>query len=120
MRISILTILGGCALLLSLPAYAQSQQEMNSQARKELKKADAELNRVYKEVIALLPDEKAVELMRKSQRAWLTFRDADATSHADAMRGGSAAPLLFYGQQAQLTRSRIKQLQRYLDLYGER
>ena len=82
--------------------------------------ADAELNAVYKKVIALLPDEKAITLLRKAQRAWVIFRDADAASHADAMRDGSAAPLLFYGQQTQLTRSRIKNLQRYLKDFGER
>tara|TARA_B100000963_G_C22511132_1_gene618408 strand:+ start:610 stop:972 length:363 start_codon:yes stop_codon:yes gene_type:complete len=120
MKISILTIFGGCTLLLSLPTLAQSQQEMNSQARESFKMADAELNAVYKKVIALLPDEKAITLLRKAQRAWVIFRDADAASHADAMRDGSAAPLLFYGQQTQLTRSRIKNLQRYLKDFGER
>lgn len=117
MRISILTVLG-CSLLLCPSASAQSQQEMNAEARKDFKTADAQLNAVYKKVVGSLPDEKAVELLRKSQRAWLTFRDAEAASYADAMRGGSAAPLLFYGQQTQLTRSRIKQLREYLEPYG--
>ncbi len=120
MRLSILTLLGAYALLLSLPAQAQSQQEMNGEARKDFKKADAELNTVYERIIALLPDAKSVELLRKAQRAWVAFRDANAAFHADEMRGGSAAPLLFYGQQTQLTKARIKHLQRYLDAYGER
>jgi len=120
MRISILTLLGAYTLLLSLPAHAQSQQDMNGEARKGFKKADAELNTIYKKVVALLPDEKAVELLRKAQRAWVAFRDADAAFHADEMRGGSAAPLLFYGQQTQLTKLRIKHLQRYLKDFEER
>ena len=120
MKLSILTLLGAYALLLSLPAQAQSQQEMNAQARKDFKKADTELNTAYKKVIALLPDEKSVELLRKAQRAWVAFRDANAAFHADEMRGGSAVPLLFYGQQTQLTKSRLKHLQRYLKDFGDR
>ena len=119
MKLSILTLLGAYALLLSLPTQAQSQQEMNAQARKDFKKADAELNTIYKKVIALLPDAKSVELLRKAQRAWVVFRDANAAFHADGMRGGSAAPLLFYGQQTQLTQARLKHLQRYLKDFGE-
>ena len=119
MRISLLIILGGSSLLLASPLGAQSQQEMNAQSRKDLKEADAQLNATYQKVITRLPDEKSVALLRKAQRAWLSFRDADAASYADAMRGGSAAPLLFYGQQTQLTRYRIKQLKRYLETYGE-
>tara|TARA_B100000927_G_C16047173_1_gene301539 strand:+ start:27 stop:389 length:363 start_codon:yes stop_codon:yes gene_type:complete len=120
MKLSILTLLGAYALLLSLPAQAQSQQEMNAQARKDFKRADTELDTVYRKVIALLPDEKSVELLRKAQRAWVAFRDANAAFHADEWRGGSAAPLLFYGQQTQLTKSRLKHLQRYLKDFGER
>ena len=71
MKLSILTLLGAYALLLSLPAQAQSQQEMNAQARKDFKRADTELDTVYRKVIALLPDEKSVELLRKAQRAWV-------------------------------------------------
>ena len=95
-------------------------ESMNAQARKDFKRADTELNTVYRKVIALLPDEKSVELLQKAQRAWVAFRDANAAFHADEMRGGSAAPLLFYGQQTQLTKSRLKHLQRYLKDFGER
>lgn len=120
MRIYLLIILGGTSLLLSSPVDAQSQQEMNAQSRKDFKKADTELNTVYKKVIALLPDQKSVDLLRKAQRAWVAFRDANAAFHADEMRGGSAAPLLFYGQQTQLTKARLKHLQRYLKDFGDR
>ncbi len=89
-------------------APGQSQQEMNQQARKGFEKADKELNGVYQKVIKQLPDEEAVALLRKAQRAWVAYRDADAASYSDEMRGGSASPLLLYGHMTQLTRERIK------------
>jgi uncharacterized protein YecT (DUF1311 family) len=100
----------------SLHGAAQSQQEMNAQARKDFEKADAELNEVYRSVIAGLPDEIAVDLLRKAQRAWVAFRDADALSHSDEMRDGSAAPLLLYGQKTRLTKDRVKYLRERLDM----
>ena len=53
MKLSILTLLGAYALLLSLPAQAQSQQELNTQARKAVKRADTELDTVYRKDSAL-------------------------------------------------------------------
>ena len=45
-----------------------------------------------------------------SQRAWIAFRDAQCAFESSAMEGGTAAPLLFSGCAAQLTRERAKEL----------
>jgi uncharacterized protein YecT (DUF1311 family) len=111
-----LLFLAFLAVIAPHQVYSQSQQELNQEARENFEKADAELNREYKKVIAGLPDEKAVELLRAAQRAWVAFRDADSISYADEMRDGSAAPLLLYGHKTQLTRDRIKHLKERFEM----
>ncbi len=101
-----------CLLLLlaaTTPAPAQSQQEMNRQARDDADAEDRQLNIVYKQVIADL-DEEGKALLKTSQRAWLAYRDAEAKFAADAMRGGTAAPLLYFASIATLTRQRTELL----------
>jgi len=105
-----------CLLLLlaaTAPAPAQSQQEMNRQAQDEADAEDRQLNIVYKQVVADL-DEEGKVLLKTSQRAWLAYRDAEAKFAADAMRGGSAAPLLYFSSIATLTKQRTELLKNYL------
>ncbi|MEA3187403.1 MAG: hypothetical protein QOD99_1233 [Chthoniobacter sp.] len=91
-------------------SLAQSQHEMNRQAEADFQKADAELNKVYHKIMAEL-DSEAQTKMKAAQRAWIVFRDAQAEYEADAdARGGSMYPQLYYGECADLTRRRIKQL----------
>ena len=46
-----------------------------------------------------------------AQRAWIAFRDAEATFAADQFRGGSAAPVVLRGtSMTETTEQRIKQL----------
>lgn len=108
------------AFSLASIASAQSQQEMNAQAAEEFKKADKELNQVYAKVLAELDDE-AKERLKKSQRAWVAFRDAEADFRADAeARGGSMWPLIHEGARSSLTKDRVKALREYLIEEGER
>ena len=97
-------------LLSLLPGHAQSQSEMNQQAAAEAEKADAELNKVYKKVVASATDEEAVKLLKTAQKAWIAFRDAEAKFAEDEARGGSMSPLLYYAALERLTRERTKQL----------
>lgn len=92
---------------------AQSQQEMNQDAAKSAAAADKELNAVYKKVMAGLDDEGKA-LLKASQLAWIAFRDADAKFAADEMRDGSAAPLLYSGTLARLTKQRVARLKECL------
>lgn len=100
-------------LLLTGPLFAQSQFEMNIQAQEDAAKADKVLNQVYKKVLASL-DEDGVKLLKESQRAWIAFRDAEAKFAEDEARGGSMAPLLYFGAVHRLTEERIKQLKDHL------
>lgn len=104
-----------CFLLLLLPAArGQSQAEMNTAAAESFKKADKELNEVYAKVLGVMDDE-AKERLKKSQRAWIAFRDAEAAFRADAAaRGGSMWPLIHEGTRGKLTGERVRRLREYL------
>jgi uncharacterized protein YecT (DUF1311 family) len=101
------------AALVAFPpshANAQSQPEMNGQAAKDFEKADTELNKTYEALLRKLPDAEGKEKLKQSQRAWLTFRDAEAAFASDQARGGSMAPTIRYETITELTQQRIKQL----------
>jgi uncharacterized protein YecT (DUF1311 family) len=120
MKITARSLLFLVTLLLPLAhIHAQSQQEMNRQAAAEFQKADAELNKVYAQALAKLDDEGKAKL-KAAQRAWIAFREAHAEFEADAMRGGSAAPLLRSGSLASTTRLRTKELKEFLKELGKR
>jgi len=114
---SFLIIIRGSAIaailasLLIPQVHAQTQAAMNAQARSEFVQAAAELNRTYEALLTKLPDAEGKEKLKKAQRAWLAFRDAEAAFAADKVRAGSMAPTLRYETITELTRQRIKQLE---------
>ena len=56
---------------------ATAQPELNACAADEAKRVDAELNRVYRELLAKNSDDPAAaEKIKKAQRAWVAYRDA--------------------------------------------
>lgn len=101
------------ALAFSTAVLAQSQSEMNLEAAREAERADKELNKVYKQVLVSLDDEGA-KLLKASQRAWISFRDAEAAFAADEARGGSMAPMLYSGTLGRLTEQRTEMLRQRL------
>ncbi len=104
---------------------AMSTFEMNACAGAEFEKADVELNRVYKEAVASIPDmatgeqpfDKASweEALRASQRAWIAFRDAECEDHVEMFwAGGSGRTVEIIGCKTEMTEQRTKDLkQRY-------
>jgi len=101
-------------------ANTSVQMEMNFCAEQDWQAADAELNQVYKSVMAdmksmdqTLPPELqgAAETLRDAQRAWITFRDTNCRLAGYPMRGGSSEPLLIYGCLRQMTLDRSAELQ---------
>jgi uncharacterized protein YecT (DUF1311 family) len=100
-------------LLLVVPVVllqAQTQSQMNAQARAEFERADTVLNKTCKALLARLPDAASKQKLQDSQRAWIAFRDAEASFAADQVRGGSAAPVFRYASMTESTEQRIKQL----------
>jgi uncharacterized protein YecT (DUF1311 family) len=127
----IATLLLALALQGSLDARArefhcddpQNQMEMNMCAGLDFERADAELNILWRQVIASArvrdreldrrydqrPTTEAK--LREAQRAWLLFRDAHCTVQGyDEARGGSMEPMVYGSCRATLTRQRTAQL----------
>ena len=72
---------------------AMTQMEMNRCAGIDYTEADAELNRVYKQIIKIYSDNPAfIKNLKASQRAWIKLRDADF-----AMRYPHADDPSYYG-----------------------
>ena len=101
----------------------QTQIELNICARMDFERADAELNRVYRQSIASerqadreldrtydqRPSNESI--LREAQRAWVAFRDAQCTYEANGeARGGSMEPMVHGQCMARMTRERIAQL----------
>lgn len=97
----------------------QDQSTMNQCAYLDWQAADAELNKVWKEIRAkmretddYLPEEDrgAENALLKSQRAWIEYRDGTCEAEGFQVRGGSLEPLFYNGCLARLTRHRTKEL----------
>lgn len=92
----------------------QTQAQMTRSAYADFAKADRELNRVYKVLMGKL-DSTSRQKLVKAQRAWLTFRDADADLAGDTeARGGSMEPMLVAFRKQELTEARTRDLRRMI------
>ena len=114
-------------ILMAVPALAdealdckdpKDQSSMTQCAALDFEKADQALNQVWPKVKADAESSdkdtgkaENADALLASQRAWLSFRDAECAWQAMEMHGGSGEPMLLYGCQARLTQQRIKQLQ---------
>jgi uncharacterized protein YecT (DUF1311 family) len=82
-------------------------------------KTDAELNKVYQKVLQVYQtDAVFVEKMKKSQRAWIAFRDAHLDSlypAEDSREYGSMFGMCHCQSQTEITQKRIAELQVWLD-----
>ena len=119
----------GVVLLVASPALAeeplncldpQDQMSMTQCAGLDFEKADKELNAIWPALkVQAIEDDKnegkglrdTENALLESQRAWLTFRDAECKWQGFAAHGGSMEPMLVNMCSAKLTRDRIKQLQ---------
>ena len=92
-----------------------SQMAMNRCAGEAFERADAELNRHWKAVLADA-DTEWKTIMIEGQRGWLKYRDSQCEIVAFAERGGSMWPMIISGCRADMTRQRVQQL---VDLLSE-
>ena len=86
-------------------------------------KADAELNSVWKSILAKYKDQpQFLDKLKAAQRLWLQFRDAELEAQYPLAKGqdartqyGSMYPTCYSGAKAKLTRQRTEQLKAWLD-----
>jgi len=101
-------------------AALQTQTDMNEAARAEYTAAEAELNRVYQQILqARKSDVEFTLKFKAAQRAWFVFREAEAQAlypAADKRRAyGSIYPVCRAQVLTQLTVERTKQLHAWID-----
>ena len=119
------------ALLLGLAA-AQAcgssgvQAELNACAQRDFEAADRRLNAQWRITLAKLRAEDrgngrdgfgppTADVLLKSQRAWLAFRDAQCDLMSQEARGGSMQPMLYAGCRAKLTDERTQSLKQVIE-----
>lgn len=99
---------------------SQSQMELNEQACAAYKKADAEMNKVYRQILSEnRVDKLFLQKMRAAQRAWLAFRDAhlEALYPAADKRAayGTVNPMCQCMELEKLTNERVTVLRQWVD-----
>ena len=116
--------LGAAALVSLSTSHAQSYEQCQTEAggvipnlkdcdTAELDRREAVLNRLYKQVLAVVSPERR-EGLRKAERAWMAFADAECGFRMSAEAGGMNAPLLHNACRLELIARRIEDLQKAL------
>jgi uncharacterized protein YecT (DUF1311 family) len=90
-------------------ANAQSQLEMNICAGNEYKAADATLNQVYKQLMAILDDDEKLQL-KEVENTWIKYRDTNCEFVADQYKGGSMRPMVQGYCLADMTKRRTAEI----------
>jgi uncharacterized protein YecT (DUF1311 family) len=105
------------SLLLVLPGFVRAQcgdkktaVEIVDCVKIEVKRADVELNQVYQAKLKKLRQPDA-ERLRKAQRAWLVYRDAECDAEMELYAGGSIAPQIRLNCELTVTRLRIREIE---------
>jgi uncharacterized protein YecT (DUF1311 family) len=87
----------------------QTQSAMNQCAGLDYRRADGELNRVYRQLVAVLRRERR-EQLTTAQLAWMSFRDEHCNFVSSRYAGGSIQPMIQTDCLAEVTRTRTEQL----------
>jgi uncharacterized protein YecT (DUF1311 family) len=95
-------------------ANATTTVEIDECVGKEYKKVDAELNRVYKQLMAKLEDEGAKTALKTAQQAWLKYRDLNCEFESYENKGGTIYPIVYTGCLSAMTTTRTKELREML------
>ncbi|MER2508778.1 MAG: lysozyme inhibitor LprI family protein [Amaricoccus sp.] len=112
-RAVLLAFLGGMPLAAHADCGPEAtQSELNTCAGTDYQAADAELNNLYKEMIARLGADKAP--LVAAQRAWVTYRDAECDFVASSVAGGSIYPMIRGECLTDLTRARSEEFRGFL------
>lgn len=99
------------ALLGPSAVLAQTQTDMNSTASKNAAKADAAMTASYKRLMRTLAPAQKTQLVR-AQRAWIAYRDAEATLLASGSEGGSMHPMVHAEAMKEMTQERTRNLEK--------
>ncbi|MCL4522749.1 MAG: lysozyme inhibitor LprI family protein [Acidobacteria bacterium] len=106
---------------------ANTQGEVNACASSEFKEADAELSRLYRELLLVnKEDHLFLQKIEEAQRAWIAYRDAHVVSMYPDYPGnssrfyGSVLPMCWSQTKTRLTMERVELLKEMLeDIEGD-
>ncbi len=78
---------------------ARTQNELNQCARSAFERADAEMNRVYQQLMSATArrGESYQRKLKEAQQAWLKYRDATCESEAAINAEGTIYPTMIAG-----------------------
>lgn len=103
---------------ISFMSFSQTQFEINEEAQRNFKKSDKELNRVYTQILSIYKNDKVVVAnLKKAQRLWVQFRDAEMNAkfpEREVGYYGSIFPMCWDLYLRELTEERIKKLNVWL------
>ena len=93
---------------------------MTNCAHLAFKKSDAELNRVYQQLMKKVAadGEKYQRKLQEAQRAWLKYRDANCESEVALNEGGTIYPMVYNYCLASMTEERTKRMKEMLKVLG--
>lgn len=114
-RITLFTI----TILFALFTIAQTQNDLNVEANKKYENTDKELNETYNKILKEYKEDTAfIQNLKKSQRLWLQFRDAEMkVKFPDREVGyyGSVQTICWSIYKEDLTKDRLKTLKVWLE-----
>jgi uncharacterized protein YecT (DUF1311 family) len=95
-------------------ADAQTQTDINICWGNEYKAADAQLNKTYQQLVALL-DAAERNQLKNVETAWIKYRDANCDFVADQYKGGSMRPMIYALCMADVTTNRTTELKQQIE-----
>ena len=104
-------------------AFSQTQMELNVEACDKYNKADAELNKVYKQIQSEYKTETLfLQKLKKAQNAWVAFRDAQLEAkfpfkpkENPTQLYGSVYPMCRCLVLEEITQKRVEELKVWID-----
>jgi uncharacterized protein YecT (DUF1311 family) len=86
---------------------AHTQLDMNICADKQFQAADAELNRVYKQIMSKAENDPK---LKAAEVSWLKYRDDNCAYEASMYEGGSMQPMVYSFCLERMTKARAAEL----------
>lgn len=104
-------MIGAACFVLGIAAcgLAQTTADMERAAGDSLKKADTELNQIYKALRDTLTDDEK-ERLKEVQKLWISYRDKEAEFAASLYEGGTLSGVVKINTTTASTESRIAAL----------
>ena len=72
---------------------------------------EASVEEILESIKKVIARDNSADALRDAQRAWIPYRDKACAAYGYLARGGTLEPQLIYSCRADLTRSRVSELE---------